>query len=296
MEKKYPEIKIKSEADRFVPWKDSLPLSKEKKWDRYQLEKSLADRLKQADKRERSVLYTTVYNKLFRELPDLKVMQQKADQEKWNKPSPQLKWLKRILSAEKTFMDIGAGNCKLALEATNFARQVFAVEASSYVSRQPSLPPNFKLIVGDATTVELTPETVDVAYTHHVIERLHPEDALKHLENVRKLLTAGGIYFCITPNRIFGPHDASRNYDPVATGLHLKEYSYAELDKILRQSGFSKTRIFIRIWGNYLMIPTWPMKIYEFIMSRLPYFLRLLIGKWPIFKPLANIRLIAKKY
>jgi len=267
----------------------------DKRWNQYQLEKNLADRLKKADKREREVLYTTVYNKLNWELPELNASQQELDRQEKGKPSPQLKWLKRLLTDQSTFIDIGAGNCKLALEVTNFAKQVYAAEASSVIARQSSLPSNFKVIMGDASSIELPGIAVNIAYSRQLIQRLHPDDALEHLKNVHKLLAPGGIYFCITPNRVFGPHDASRHFDCTASGLHLKEYSYAELDRILKQAGFARRNFYMKVWGTYMMAPVWPMKAYEFLMARLPHALRLAVGKWPIFKPLVNIRLVAEK-
>lgn len=259
---------------------------------RYELEKSLADKLRKADKKGRPSLYSSVYNELFEKLPYLRAVEQKTNPEKWNKPSPQLKWLKPFLTSETVFMDIGAGNCKLSLEISKTVRQVYAIEASSNISHHPA---NFKLIVADACSISVPENTVNIAYSRHVIEHLHPDDTIEHLQNVYKTVAPGGIYICITPNRIFGPHDGSRNFDKIATGLHLKEYSYAELCKLLRETGFSKVRMYLKFLGIFMILPVFPMKWCEFLVSGLPYTLRILLGKLSLFKSMLNIRLIAYK-
>ena len=38
-----------------------------------------------------------------------------------------------------------------------------------------------------------------------------------------------GVYICITPNRVSGPHDVSRGFDEVATGFHMHEYTGREI-------------------------------------------------------------------
>ncbi|MFH0888152.1 MAG: methyltransferase domain-containing protein [Planctomycetota bacterium] len=262
---------------------------------RYELEKSLADKLKKADKKERPALYSSVYNELFTGIPSLRAVVQKNTPEKWNKPSPQLKWLKPFLTSETVFMDIGAGNCKLSLETSKIVRQVYAIEASSNISHHPAYPANFKLIVVDACTIGVPENTVNIAYSRHVIEHLHPDDTIEHLRNVYKTVAPGGIYICITPNRIFGPHDGSKNFDRIAAGMHLKEYSHAELHNLLRKTGFNKVRMYFKLMGIFMILPVFPMKWCEFLVSGLPYTLRILLGKSSLFKPMLNIRLIAYK-
>jgi SAM-dependent methyltransferase len=262
---------------------------------RYELEKSLADRLKGADKKERPGLYSAVYNELFEKLPYLRAVEQKTNPEKWNKPSPQLKWLKSFLAPETVFMEIGAGNCKLSLEISKMVKQVFAIEASGDMAYHPAYPANFKLMVGDARTIDLPENSVNIAYSRHVIEHLHPDDTIEHLQNVYKTLVSGGAYICISPNRLFGPHDGSKNFDRVSTGMHLKEYSYAELSNILRKIGFRSVRIHFKFLGIFMMLPVWPMKWCEFLVSGLPYKLRILLGKLSLFKAMLNIRLVARK-
>ena len=71
------------------------------------------------------------------------------------------------------------------------------------------------------------------------MEHLHPDDAIVQLTNIKNALTNGGKYICITPNRINGPHDISRYFDKEASGFHLKEYTFTDLNKIFKNIGFS---------------------------------------------------------
>ena len=104
-------------------------------------------------------------------------------------------------------------------------RQVYALDVSAEITSRVSLPSNFKLILSDGTSVPLPPESVDVAYSNQLMEHLHPDDALEQLQGIWRALRPGGVYICLTPNRVNGPHDISQYFDSVATGFHLKEYT-----------------------------------------------------------------------
>jgi SAM-dependent methyltransferase len=52
------------------------------------------------------------------------------------------------------------------------------------------------------------------------MEHLHPDDASEQLANVYRALKPGGVYCCVTPNRISGLHDIPVYFDTVSQGLH----------------------------------------------------------------------------
>lgn len=86
---------------------------------------------------------------------------------------------------------------------------------------------------------------IDVVYSNDVVEHLHPDDLKHHLHTAFRLLPSGGLYICITPNRITGPHDVSAHFLPYhskAQGAHIREYSYRELCREFRRAGFGKLR------------------------------------------------------
>jgi SAM-dependent methyltransferase len=127
------------------------------------------------------------------------------------------------------------------------------------------------------------------------MEHLHPDDALEQLENIFRALTPGGVYVCVTPNRLSGPHDISRLFDGVATGFHLKEYSTSELNSLFRRVGFSRVRVRIGIKGKYISLPIFPIVLLEATLDRFPRVIERWIARSLLFRPLLGIRLVATK-
>ena len=52
--------------------------------------------------------------------------------------------------------------------------------------------------------------SIDVVYSHQLMEHLHEEDAIDQLQSIYNALRPGGKYICITPNKVLGPWDISR--------------------------------------------------------------------------------------
>ncbi|MCK4237259.1 MAG: class I SAM-dependent methyltransferase, partial [Candidatus Krumholzibacteria bacterium] len=108
-------------------------------------------------------------------------------------------------------------------------------------------------------------------------------------------LADGGIYICITPNRLSGPHDVSKHFDEIATGFHLKEYNTNELGDIFKTVGFSKVRVIIGVGGFFVSLPVFPVIWIEKVLSRLPNSLRKRISYCLPVRLLLGIKLIATK-
>lgn len=213
----------------------------------YKLEKELAHKLNSATREERLKfnLYTTAYNEFFAKLPQHPVQKLKDDPE--STASVVDSWmpaLKPFLRPEMTFLEIGPGDCSLSLEIAKVAKKVYAVDVSDEVTKDLDLPPNFELVISNGCSVCVPENSVDVAYSHQMMEHLHPEDAFEQLQNLYKVLRPGGVYVCITPNRLSGPHDTSMFFDDIATGWHLKEYTVGELHDLFHAVGFSKVSYF----------------------------------------------------
>jgi len=64
-----------------------------------------------------------------------------------------------------------------------------------------------------------------------------------------------GIYICVTPNRLSGPHDISKYFDVTATRFHLKEYTNTELSDLFKEAGFLKVRAYVGAMGIYVRFP-----------------------------------------
>ncbi len=231
----------------------------------YEVEKELANRLRDASQSERQTLYTTLYDELFRRVPDHPMLTRKQEQgECPTRVVQEMKFLRSFLKPNYTFLELGPGDCKLAIQIAKRVRHVYAVDVSTVVTDN-RFPPNVELLVSDGTSVPVPENSVNVAYSNQLMEHIHPDDAIAQLKNIYRALVPGGMYICITPNRLTGPHDVSEYFDDVATGLHLREYTNRELEALFTDVGFSKTKSLIKSQGYKLpfLTPVFPLKWLE---------------------------------
>jgi SAM-dependent methyltransferase len=262
----------------------------------YEIEKELAGRLRSASKEERRALYTAVYNELFRRVPHHTQLARKASPEETARDiAADLRFLGRFLAPEGVFLEIGAGDCAVSFEIAKSVRRVYAVDVSHEITRGLAPPPNFELVISDGSSIPLPPGSVRVAYSNQLMEHLHPDDAALQLRNIYDALAPGGVYACVTPNRLGGPHDISRNFDRVATGFHLKEYTIGELRALFRRAGFGRVRAFVGSKGTYAGLPPSPLVALETILALLPHGLRKRAAYVLPFRKLMVIRLVGWK-
>jgi SAM-dependent methyltransferase len=262
----------------------------------YEIEKQLAHRLRNSTSEERQTLYTSLYNELFRRVHDHPQLTIKSSpEESARNIAYEIKHLKPFLKSDTIFLEIGPGDCALSFEVAKIVKTIYAIDVSEEITKNLSHPPNFKLILSDGASISVPVRSVDVAYSNQLMEHLHPDDALKQLHNIYDVLAPGGIYMCVTPNRLNGPHDVSKYCDTVATGFHLKEYTVTELCHLFQTSGFSKVRIFVSAKNIRVFLPVLPVKICEKMLSVFPYsFRKSLASSWPVAK-LLGIRLVGTK-
>lgn len=259
----------------------------------YEVEKELANRLRRADKEERGLLYTTVYNELFRRVPYHSQLARKADATaQAMEVARQFGLLKHFLNPNTTYLEIGAGDCGLAFKVAGQVKQVYAVDVSDEITKSATQPANFSLIISDGSSIPVPAESVQVAYSQDLMEHLHPDDVLEQLGNIYRALAHGGIYICITPNRLCGPHDISRYFDEVATGFHLKEYTNTELAALFKQVGFTQVWVVLSYKGRVLspLLPSTPFVWLESLLQKLPRSLRRKLAQ-----SLIAVKLVARK-
>jgi len=261
----------------------------------YEVERELADRLRTATREQRRTLYGAVYDELFRRVPDHPQLTLKASPELNSLGvTHQLRLLRPYLRPEIAFLEVGPGDCALSLAVAKRVRQVYGLDVSQEITNRIALPPNFKLILSDGTSVPLPPNSVDVAYSSQLMEHLHPDDALEQLEGIWRAIRPGGVYICITPNRINGPHDISQHFDPVPTGFHLKEYTVADLTQLFKQVGFSKVQTLVGMKGSFIPVPVPPVAYAERLLETLPASLRNMLGR-SIARAFLGVRLVGTK-
>ncbi len=244
-------------------------------------------------------MYGQVYNELYSQVSDHPLLQRKAlsarQLQRHRGIQSQLRFLCRFVKPGSVFLEIGAGSCLVSMEIAKKVKRVIAVDVSEEITRRDDVPSNLELRIFDGVEVPVQAGTVDIAYSHQVMEHIHPDDAFEQLRSIHRSLVPGGAYVCIVPNRISGPHDISRHFDEVATGFHMKEYTTAELALLLRRSGFRRIRSYVGAKGCYFAVPQFFLIALEKLLETLPFRPRTNIGRRVPVRQLLEIRMVGWK-
>jgi SAM-dependent methyltransferase len=270
------------------------PRSREEVLEHYTVEKELAERLRHASREERRGLYTSVYDELLQRVRHHPLLHARRTAEDIQRNvEVQLSWLAPYFNRDTVFLEIGAGGCHLSLAMAERVKEVIAVDVSNEITSHVEPPPNFRLVISDGTSIPVPPGSIGLAFSNQLMEHLHPDDAIDQLHEIFKALAPGGTYLCFTPNSMTGPHDVSRGFDPVATGLHLHEYTVTELNRMLKAVGFTHTEVMLQ--RKNMRVPVGPVMALESVVGALPMALSHKLAVSPGMRGLLGIRIVAKK-
>ncbi len=261
----------------------------------YEIEKELAAKLRRADRTARGPLYGLVYDELLRRVPHHPYLEQRHDALAERRDvADQMAFLARFLRPDTVFLEIGAGNGSLSREVATRVKACYALDVSREMlaTRGES---NLNVVVSDGCSVPVAEGSITLAYSNQVMEHIHPDDAIEQLGNIYRALAPGGLYLCITPNRLNGPHDVSCHFDDVATGLHLKEYTLRELARQFTQAGFRRAVPYVQFRRCYARIPLRALMAFESLIERLPPRARKRIGAARGIRNLLFIRIAATR-
>jgi SAM-dependent methyltransferase len=262
----------------------------------YEIERELASRLRSASRAERRSLYASLYDELFRRVPNHPQLTRRLTPgDIRSRIDRQVRVLGRFLGPGSVFLEVGPGDCTLAFEVARRVKKVYAVDVSAEITRTATCPPNFELILSDGCSIPVPEGSVDVAYSNQLMEHLHPDDALEQLGNLHRAIRPGGVYVCVTPNRLSGPHDVSRSFDPVARGLHLKEYTATELAALFRSVGFAEVRAEGSLKEHDFTVPLPPLALLETALATLPHRYGAWVARRFPVRSLLDTRVIATK-
>jgi SAM-dependent methyltransferase len=261
----------------------------------YEIEKELGNRLRNSRRDERAAMYSQVYDELFRRVPKHPQWTDQNSAAHERKTQGHLRLLRPYLTPETVFMEVGAGDCALPRLVAPLVRKAYGLEVSEELTRKLPSTDKFQALLTKSCDVPLPDNTVDLAFSFQVIEHIHPEDVIEQLKDIYRVLKPGGAYYCITPNRLYGPSDVSRNFDREATGLHLKEYSVTDLLKLFRSVGFRQVWIERMIKGHRCPFPAIPIRMVESLLESVPWsirtpFTRSFLGTW-----LLNVSVMGRK-
>jgi SAM-dependent methyltransferase len=279
-----------------VSMEEPFTRSAEQVREHYEIEKRLAARLRNSTRGERQSLYTELYEELFKLVPHHPQLTRKTSPEQQQAAvSDKMNLLRLFLDEDTTFLEIGAGDCALSFEVARHAKVVYAIDVSETISDSAEVPDNFSLFISDGINIPVPEASVDVAYSNQLMEHLHEDDALDQLKNIFSALAPRGVYVCLTPNRLNGPHDVSRGFDEQSTGFHLKEYTLTELVHLFRNVGFSKVRTFVRVKGHFFRFPLRLSLLCESLIRRLPVGRQKALARMNFVRHLISIRLVGVK-
>jgi len=280
----------KRESDDISPKQEAVDKSVR---EHYEIERELADKLRNSKPDDRQKLYSEVYDEFYRRVPNHPQLVQKMSADETRRAiAKQMRVLGRFLDRESIYLEVGPGDCALAMHVASRTNKVYAIDVSAEISKTKKTPENFELIVSDGTSIPVDEESVDIAYSNQLMEHLHPDDATKQLKNIYHALKPGGKYICATPNRLSGPHDVSYYFDDVATGFHLKEYTIGELRALMRSVGFRKFRYYA---AGRLRLPVRLVESIEWLVEHLPGRLSKKVGRFRPMRILLGLTLVGVK-
>lgn len=260
----------------------------------YEIERELAGRLRAASSRQaRRRLYGEVYRERSERIPHHPLVQQAADAKaRAVSVAPQLALLRPFLRCTSEFCELGAGDGAVARAVAPLVSSALAFDVTDALALEGDEGTGFEFRVFDGFDLELPDRSLDVVYSNDVVEHLHADDMLDQARAVWRALRSGGVYVCVTPNRLSGPHDISRHFGEAPEGFHLREYTATELARALRTAGFSRIRFMLTVSGRRLtpQLPVGLLRPAEALLEALPRVVRR-----PLARSLAAVKVVAAK-
>lgn len=248
----------------------------------YDVEKSIADKLKKADKAERKQIYSTMYDELFTKVPDhprLTRRNSDALTEKAYKIKTAI--LGNKFDKNKIFAEFAPGDCRFSQKMTKQFKHVYAIDISDQRGEEFSEPDNFDLIIYDGYNIEgIDDALLDVLFSDQLIEHFHPEETEDHFRISHRLLKEGGCYIFSTPHLYAGPQDVSMYFSYIPEGFHLKEWTYRELKELLKKVGFCSLKTYWFAKGIKIRLPYYYFAIAESIFGIVPLRFRRKMSKY----------------
>ncbi len=219
----------------------------------YELEKRLAQRILTSSQMDRSRIVRESYDEVYRTItwhPDLLGSPERVRAA----VRAGMALYSGLIRPHHRVLEIGCGQGHLAAALAGRHRQGWMCATDVSAVKLDTVSDGgaqVRFLSSEGSRLPFSEGSFDLAISSQVVEHLHPCDVQAHLSEVWRVLRSGGRYAFDTPNGLTGPYDVSRGFDAVATGFHLKEWTYGELIEVASSVGFKKggSRSDWPVWG-----------------------------------------------
>jgi SAM-dependent methyltransferase len=238
----------------------------------YLLEKSIAKRLKNSTREERTLILSTMYDEIFSKVPDHPRLTKRRSEELTSRANKnKLSLVNKFLNPLALFVEFGPGDCRFVFEVAKKVKFSYAVDIYDQRNPTDNVPENFNLIIYDGYNLEdIETNSIDLVFSDQLIEHIHEEDTKLHFELVHRILKKGGKYVFRTPHKFTGPHDISKFFSYEPEGFHLKEWTYTEINKLLMDLEYSRFHTYWNARGLNVRLPNTYFNILELALGIFP--------------------------
>jgi len=237
----------------------------EQRYKQYILEKELAKEIFSASPDERQKVIKDAYARLYSETTWHVGLNSTYEerQKRVKRKHVAFGW---ALGKNKDVLEVGCGTGEFLASLSTREKSCVGLEIAKLKGDEfPESSKNLSFEIMEGMKFPaIKDSSFDVVFTSQVLEHFHPDDVPIHLSEVYRVLRKKGVYVLDTPTSINGPHDISRGFDKVSTGMHLKEWTYSEIVPVLKRAGFNKLRVqvfplrIIRMFPWLAKLGMWP--------------------------------------
>jgi len=217
----------------------------------WELEKELTMQLRESTPDNRWEVFERCYSTLYAKLDWLNLLSGTSEDRRAKNIRARQDWIPLIGNPPETICEIGCGKGDFIRYLAELGFICTGMEITHERGAKWVTPhANLQWRISDGVHLDrFEPENAyDVVISNSVIEHLHPDDLIDHFRGVQFILRKNGRYIFVTPHTYQGPSDISKIFNcDRPEGMHLREYTWAELKRSLRKAGFNRVSVPIRL-------------------------------------------------
>jgi SAM-dependent methyltransferase len=215
----------------------------------WELEKTYTRQLLSSTPQNRWEIFERCYTGLYESLPWLNTLVLQT--EKANRTEDFEDWKALLGQPPQRIYEVGSGKGEMINYLSQCGFQCVGTDVT-HERGHKHVPDNRNLSWEITDGVHLdkftSNKSYDIVLSDQVIEHLHPDDIIIHFQSVFEVLKDDGKYIFRTPHVHQGPSDISEVFGcNRSMGMHLKEYTFTEINKSLHLAGFKNIGAVLRI-------------------------------------------------